>query len=113
MNKKCRKCHYYCFHTQSCDYMLMTGERRGCPVVGCTRFATSRSILSLTQHYAGKTGLSERDKMMLELYEQGMIDSQIAERVGLSRGSVQHWRAKMGLSCQKDLAGGDHENRDN
>jgi DNA-binding CsgD family transcriptional regulator len=104
MKSKCRGCLYYGHRTDTCDFYLITGERRGCPVEGCTRYVPGKSVARLAKFFAGTGDLPEADRRMLELYEQGLSDKEIAASIGRSRQLVGHWRRKMGLPSQLELS---------
>jgi len=107
MNKKCEKCDYWCIHTETCDYLLRTGERRGCPIDGCTRFKpihTNKKFLFMpptSKKFDEPKSRREHSRLnkddMMPLYEQGMTDTQIARVTGICRKSVWIWRNKNGL----------------
>lgn len=97
-------CLYYSHRTDTCDYCLITSERRGCPVEGCTKFAPSKLAKALHEYFAKGVPLSEGDMKILTLYEQGMSDAEIAKRISKSRKLVWHWRRKMGLPSQRQTA---------
>lgn len=92
-----RSCLYYGCRTETCDYLLITGERRGCPVEDCARYVPNASVRRLVDYYSGKGKLSEQDRRLLDLYEQGLSDREIARRAERSCNLVWHWRSKMGL----------------
>lgn len=77
--------------------MLITSERRGCPVKDCTKYIPGKAVARLARFYAGVGELSEQDRKLLELYDQGLSDSEMARQVNRSRCLIQHWRAKIGL----------------
>lgn len=37
-----RSCPYYCVHTESCDYLLITGNRRPVPAEECKGYRKQR-----------------------------------------------------------------------
>lgn len=39
---KCKRCKYYSKETVTCDFLLKTGVRRGCPAKNCTRFDSGK-----------------------------------------------------------------------
>lgn len=102
--RRCNGCLYHGVQTNSCDYLLITKERRGCSVDDCTRYLPSSTARRLVRYYAGLEDLPEKDRKLLELYERGMNDGQIAEASGFHRKVVHHWRMKMGLPSQKELS---------
>lgn len=51
-----------------------------------------------TVHPADKSDmLALRERQLMALYKAGLTDASIGRRVGMSRSSVQLWRAKRGL----------------
>ena len=104
VGEKCRSCLYYAAYTDTCDYMLVTHERRGCPAGDeCVRYRPSVGATTLADYYVGRAKLSDRDRMLLELYEKGCSDTQIEKATGIPRTSVSHWRARMGLPSQREI----------
>lgn len=92
MDTKCRSCLYHGSRTDTCDYYLMTGQRRGCPVTDCIRY------VGMSQ-----ADESEIGKEFSALYEQGCSDSEISRMTGRSRWVVARWREKMGLPSQREI----------
>lgn len=43
MRKKCKTC-IYRGYPNGCDFILATGERRGCPASECTRYVKGKKI---------------------------------------------------------------------
>lgn len=100
---KCTECHYGCTYTETCDFYLLTGNRRGCPAGNdCTRFVprgAARRVLPVTLRRSidNKRTTDPRHATMLALYEQGLNDYRIAELTGISRDTVRRWRNREGL----------------
>lgn len=42
-----------------------------------------------------------RTKRIKELHQEGLLDPEIAERMGLARNTVSTWRKKLGLPAQR------------
>lgn len=103
MEGKCRTCLYRSARTDTCDYILIVGHSRGCPVKGCTKYVATENAKRLCDYYAGVRDLPESDKELLDLYEQGFTDSEIGQLTGKGRMVIAHWRQKMGLRSQKEL----------
>jgi len=108
-NEKCRSCLYYCTRTKTCDYILIVGESRKCSVKDCDKYVLNRSAQILSDYLAGKRSLPPTDKLMLELYERGHSDVEIGRVTGKGMLIVAHWRKKMGLPSQKEIAESCHE----
>jgi DNA-binding CsgD family transcriptional regulator len=94
---------YHGYRTATCDYLLITGHRRGCPVEGCTKHASSKRAQELSKHYAGLDGMRPSDEELLKLYEQGLSDTEIAAVFGKSKTLAAHWRRKYGLPAQREI----------
>lgn len=103
VTEKCRGCLYFGHRTKTCDYMLLTGQRRGCPTEACTRRVEAEEAKCLVDCYLGKREMSERERAFLSLYEAGHTDAEIARLTGKGRMLVSHWRAKMGLPSQREI----------
>lgn len=100
---KCWTCLYHGYRTDTCDYMLITGRRRGVPVKDCNRYASNKQAKKLAAYFAGRGGLKPSDEEMLKLYNQGATDVEMAAIIGKSRILVAHWRRKLGLAAQRDI----------
>lgn len=82
----CNGCIHYGVQTLTCDYILRTDHRRGCPAgKGCTRKETGRKK---------KAKDKERAQAYL-LWQQGLHNAEIARRVGVSEATVGIWRKKI------------------
>lgn len=96
-------CAYFGTNTHTCDYILITGQRRGCPGGRlCKRYkplkARKREMPPLpTRFKKGSPGLFVAFESM---YEEGFSDVQIAEALGVSRDTVSGWRRKERLPSQ-------------
>ena len=107
-------------HIRTCDYIIITGHSRGCPVEGCTKKKTKGQARrhrdrpvnlrgSLPPDRSGnrtahrtredKPGprLSFDEAKALELYRAGKNDTEIGEAVGAKRRCIQAWRVRRGL----------------
>lgn len=109
----------------TCDYILITGHSRGCPVEGCTKRETKGQAkrrrdrpvnlpgsLPLNKHSnwtphrtrEDKPGprLSFDERKAVELYSAGKIDREIGEAVGVPDYCIRNWRFRRGLPCQAE-----------
>lgn len=108
-----------------CDYLLITGRSRGCPIEGCTVKKTkgqakrhkprpvtlpgSLPRVTTGQKAPQKPGhkVTFDEAKALELYRAGKSDAEIAKTVGgISRQGILMWRRRRGLpnqvpQCQK------------
>ena len=100
---KCWTCLYHGYRTATCDYLLITGHRRGCPVEGCTKYASSKRARELSKSYDELNGSRPSDEELLKLYEQGLSDTEIAAVFGKSKTLAAHWRRKYGLPAQREI----------
>lgn len=100
---KCWTCLYHGYRTATCDYLLITGHRRGCPVEGCTKYASSKRARELSKLYVSGDGSRPSDEELLKLYEQGLSDVEIATIFGKSKTLAAHWRRKYGLPAQREI----------
>lgn len=100
---KCKPdCFYYCKSTDSCDFYLITGERRGCSYNNCTRYLKKHRDRTALQDYNMKKTAqwSEKFTRMRTLYEEGKYDNDIAEMIGCHVLTVKRWRNREGLISQ-------------
>lgn len=103
MTERCKLCLYYCscdghYVYPTCDYLLKTGRRRGCPAGDdCDKFLPSEECVKFTNVALGTVRLPIKKQFLLDLYEQGLNDSEISKRAGCSRRTVAVWRNKCGL----------------
>ena len=47
----------------------------------------------------------EEERQRMDLYQRGLSDYEIEERLGLGRGTIQHWRNRRNLPANKNKAG--------
>ena len=96
-------CAFYGTNTHTCDYILITGQRRGCPGGRlCERYkplnARKRKVPQLPSTFKkDRSGLYTAFETM---YEEGFSDREIAEALGVSRDTVSSWRRKERLPNQ-------------
>lgn len=103
-----------------CDYLLLTGHSRGCPIEGCTKKKTRGQawrrkpkpiILPGTPsiHTAHKTRedrpgtrLTFDEAKALELYYAKKSDAEISRALGgvISRQGILMWRRRRGLAAK-------------
>lgn len=102
MTERCKKCFFYGSTTDTCDFFLMTGERRGCPVERCVRFK-SRTETRRPQQQAPKQ--IEQQRQMRKLHAQGLNDTEIAAQIGVSSWTVGQWRRKFDLPANARFGG--------
>lgn len=82
-------------NTDTCDYILVTGKRRGCPAGPlCLRYkpvtAKERKVPQLPSTFKkDRSGLFAGFK---SLYEEGYSDQEIADDMGVGREVVARWR---------------------
>lgn len=109
MNDRCRTCLYHSRNTDTCDYLLITNERRGCPTEGCTRYRSAKTLKELGKYYATHGGMSASDGKLIELYDRGLSDVEIAAFLGRSRTFVARRRKRFGLPSRKEMEGSSSE----
>lgn len=96
-------CAFFDTNTNTCDYILITGQRRGCPAGPmCKRYkplnARKRKVPQLPSTFKKeRSGLFTAFETM---YAEGFSDVQIAEALGVSRDTVSSWRRKERLPSQ-------------
>lgn len=96
-------CAYFGTNTHTCDFILITGQRRGCPAGPmCKRYksvnARKRKVPQLPSTFKkDRSGLYTAFETM---YAEGFSDREIAEALGVSRDTVSSWRRKERLPNQ-------------
>lgn len=122
----CRGCIYKAkpHSGYGCNYLLFTGHSRGCPVEGCTKKQTKGQARRRRDRPVNLPGSLPPDRRgnrtahktredrpgpprkineatALELYHQGLNDSQIAAELGnVTQYGVKAWRKRKGFPCQ-------------
>lgn len=96
-------CAFFGTNTKTCDFILITGQRRGCPAGRqCERYkpvnARHRKVPQLPSTFKKeRSGLYTAFETM---YAEGFSDKQIADALGVSRDTVSSWRRKERLPNQ-------------
>lgn len=118
----CRGCVYKAYHNAGykCDYLLIIGHSRGCPIEGCTVKETKggkslreRQKIRLpgsppplntrtahrTREYKPGVRVTFDETKALELYHQGLTDRQIAAGLDnvVTKHGIRAWRGRKGL----------------
>lgn len=88
-------CAFFGTNTHTCDYILVTGKRRGCPAGPlCLRYkpvtAKERKVPQLPSTF--KKDRSGLYTAFQSLYEEGYSDQEIAAALGVSKETVARWR---------------------
>jgi hypothetical protein len=109
-DEKCRTCHYYAYGSNTCDFYIITGERRGCPAgADCTRWEERGDISDRRLNLVRDVAFREKrghglDKSffnaMQSLYDEGMSDRAIARELRVHVHTVERWRKYEGLVSQ-------------
>lgn len=101
----CKKgCIYYGKGTDSCDFYLITGIRRGCDPNECTRYTKGEKKNTALQDFNLKRSQKWDVKfdIMKKLYLAGKYDKEIAEELKCAVNTVKLWRKRNGLVSQTD-----------
>ena len=90
-----KDCAFKGTNTDTCDYILVTGKRRGCPAGPlCIRYkpvnAKERKVPQLPSTF--KKDRSGLFTAFGSLYEEGYSDREIADIMGVGRDTVTRWR---------------------
>ena len=101
---------------ETCDYILMEGHKRGCPIVGCTRFATGKRKRDTFQYPKAITKKTPKKKMRSKAeYEAfarnlGVAISKkfpsraaFARAVGISKNTVSYYCMGKGMPTTKNI----------
>ena len=91
-------------NTDTCDYILVTGKRRGCPAGPlCLRYkpvtAKERKVPQLPSTF--KKDRSGLFVAFQSLYEEGYSDQEIAAALGVSKETVARWRCSERLPSRE------------
>lgn len=90
-DKTCEKCRFWGRSTNTCDYILVMDQSRGCPVgKGCKR-------MEPVIEQNNKRIKWDEDKAW-KLWEQGKCDAEIAREVGISSWTIGYWRKNRNLA---------------
>lgn len=89
---KCYKCLYYGMTTDICDYYLITEIRNPCKAKNCKKY---------TRRYGNKTGHHGFYTACMILYNKGLNDLEIAEKLKCSPITIAKWRNERNLLFQK------------
>ena len=114
-SRQCSKCRFrgVLGNKPCCDYLTITGKRRGCSPIGCIRFETGRRTQTVTGVVlleSGCIGVTRKRKetkigrgmtpsrtflgKMFEDYmkENCLNQRTLADRIGVGAGAVTDWR---------------------
>ena len=93
---KCNSCYYYDRSVGSCDYYLLTGKRRDCTQEDCDKWIPrdKRRADTATPGWSPASKEQRRYNVMQKLYDQGLNDRQIADKIGCHYKTVANWRAR-------------------
>ena len=91
-------------NTDTCDYILVTGKRRGCPAGPlCIRYkpvtAKERKVSQLPSTF--KKDRSGLFVAFQSLYEEGYSDQEIAADLSVSKETVARWRREERLPSRE------------
>lgn len=101
MKEKKERCNTCIYRTRpgsphKCDYFSMTGHtRRAVPAYRCKQYVPRNADAGQTRKRANP----DWDAAM-ELYNQGLTDPEIAERIGCSKYAIFKWRKRNGLQTK-------------
>lgn len=111
----CRECRYWARnHAEgwdTCDLYDVTGQHRDCLPESCVWFKPKdpeelrerqKPRLRTTKPRRKKQKAVELEAKMLKLYNEGLNDRQISEKVGCTESGVWHWRRRTGLPSQTE-----------
>ena len=109
--EKCSTC-YYCDKLHGiCDYILITGKRRGCPVDDCDKYVSVKEVgkdkKRKDAHHQYFVETVMRDKAIKECYYQGLTDEEIAFRVGSYPDVIAKWRWSNCMEANRHRMEGD------
>ncbi len=120
--KGCLTCSYFARDTKTCDYVLITGRRRGCPAgIGCVKYERAvKKKPSLDINFRrlpvkdGAESAADKPKrkstieaykrraVFRELYNKRLTDREIADEAQCNPETVRIWRRSLGLPSQRE-----------
>ena len=86
-----RNCDYYGISTGTCDYILITGHRRGC--------SCGKDCIQYRNSGVKRGGAAFNNDLAYNLWKQGKNDKEIAGILRLSSQTVFKWRQRKNLSA--------------
>lgn len=88
---KCKRdCFYYGITTGSCDYLTITGHRRGCPAgATCTKYRKNEGM--------SRSGTAFNKDRAYSLWQAGKSAAEIADILKCSVSTVYGWMRRKGL----------------
>lgn len=88
LTKHCKGCVYFSDSTKTCDYLIMTEQRRPCPPgIRCT-------VKKPYGNPKAGVGKLDRNDMLRALYKAGKNDREISEATGFSLSAIFKWRER-------------------
>lgn len=82
----------------TCDFMIETGRRRGCPVgAGCPHHTAIPQEAAHRKQAGGRPAAPLDELRLMELYRDGADDLTMAEACGCSVRTIRRWRGRMHL----------------
>lgn len=87
-----------------CDYLSITGHRRPCPPgEGCTvRVEAEKDLKRKWKECLPVKGRTWDTDRARALYDEGLLDAEIAKEVGITERAVGFWRRTQGLPSNRD-----------
>lgn len=89
-------CLYYAPTTETCDYLLITGNRRQCDSENCARYTTNPDkVKPLNKGYRLRRVRKEILDKLDAIYTPDITVAKLAEEVGVSKNYVALWGRKV------------------
>ena len=90
-------CEYYCPKSNTCDYMLITGERRGCPPTDdCNKYCTDPAeVKAVVAGYIPRIVDWEAIHNMERVYVADMETKELARQAKVSVTEALFWTRKV------------------
>lgn len=70
------------------------------PCIDCQEDVPGEWLIIKQPKRLTKAQLAEREQRIRELHQEGLLDPEIAERLGIARSTVSTWRKRLGLAPQ-------------
>lgn len=98
---RCITCRFFGLKTCTCDYFLLTGQRRGCAPEDCLRYVPHNSHTLRVS--------SDAAAALYTAFFMGMSDREAAEYAGVSLPVARRWRQSQGFAPGNDPSDGQCE----
>lgn len=92
------ECLYYVPDTESCDYLIISGRRRGClPTDDCIRLCTNPKdmVIARPRFYHPRVVHKDQIERMAKEYQDGMDTKTLSEKAKVPQVEAYRWMCKV------------------